>query len=327
MQCGENVENNPQTSSFSICADNKKDTKAGVSNMKKQLRCTENGDAVNTNRQEEIDQLRAEHEATVLNLQIDHEVQMRNLQIYFQSKIGELEINHGVMVDNLQRSHETLVQHLRNLNYYQGIRQEAALKSMRELKDQMRKDHDQEVQCMQLKFNNLVKQHEIEINDLVEENNLLCTDQESVLRGLRQTTRVFKENMKSSIINYLNDSGGVTELFRDFYNYSSLELSSTYLKQNRTEVEGLQLGEEATIIATHLQTTDGHEDSDADTTTSTIADDDAVDMVKSQDTMVQKTVEDCQKLFYDTAKKLSLLHEYVFRKESNCSTQTDDLQQ
>jgi len=64
----------------------------------------------------------------------------------------------------------------------------------------------------------------------------------------------------------------------------------------------------------NLQTTDNHEDPDADTTTSTIADDDAdtttrtiadndaVDMVKSQDTMAQKTVEDCQKLFYDTVR-------------------------
>jgi len=217
--------------------------------MEEQLSYNENGDAVNTNRQEEIDKLQAEYEAKVLNLQIDHEVEMRNIHIYYESRIGELQINHGMIVDNLQRNHETVVNHLRSLNFYQGIRQEAALKSMRELKDQMRKDHDQEMQRMHLKYDNLVKQHEIEINSLEEEINLLCTEQESVLRGLQGTTQAFNENLKSSMNDYLNESNSVIKFFRNFYDYSPMELSSTYLKQNRTEVEGLQLGEEATIIA------------------------------------------------------------------------------
>ncbi|CAI6357738.1 unnamed protein product [Macrosiphum euphorbiae] len=308
--------------------------------MKKQPRCTENG--VEVNMKEEIDKLRAEHEAMVLNLQLDHDAEVRNIHIFYESRIGELQINHGMTVDNLQRDHESLVFHLRSLNFEQGIRQEAALRSMRDLKDKMRRDHDEEVQRMRLQYDNLVRKYTIEINSLVEENKLLCSEHESVLRALHGTTQVFKENMKSSTnSNILAESGAMIKRLQSMYKNSSLELSSTYPEQNGTEVEGLQLTEEATIIAAQLQTIDGvgHEDSDADTTTSsigddgvdtttsTIADDDAVDMVKSQDTMVQKTVEDCQKLFYDTAQKLSLFQGYVFSKESNFSPQTDYLQQ
>jgi len=152
-------------------------------------------------------------------------------------------------VDNLQRDHEILVHHLRSLNYQQGIRQEAALKGMRELKDQMRKNHDQELQRMRLEYDNLVKEHEIEINSLVEENKLLYTEHESVLRDLQGTTQVFKENMKSSMSDILTDSDAMIKLLRNVYNNSSLELSSTNPKQNETEVDGLQLAEESTIIA------------------------------------------------------------------------------
>eukprot|EP00102_Acyrthosiphon_pisum_P026288 XP_016663498.1 PREDICTED: uncharacterized protein LOC107884909 isoform X2 [Acyrthosiphon pisum] len=282
--------------------------------MKKQLRCTENGAEVNTSRQEEIDKLRAEHEAMVLNLKFEHAMEIRNMHIYYESRIGELQIQHGMMVNDIYRDYDMFVDHLRSLNYNQGIRQEAALKSMRELKDQMRKDHFQEVQCMRLKYDNLVKEHKIEINGIVEENKLICAEYESIIRNMRDETKVLKENINISTNYYLTNNDAIIENLRNVYNSSSLELSSTYPKQNGTEVEGLQLVEEATIIAA-LQTTDGHEYSDAVTTTSTIADDDAVDMVKSQDTMLQTTVEDCQKLFYDTAQKLSLLHGYVFPKE------------
>lgn len=58
--------------------------------------------------------------------------------MYYNSKINEIRFNYGVMMNNLQRNHEGLVCNLRNLNYSQGVRQEVAMQSMRELKEKTR---------------------------------------------------------------------------------------------------------------------------------------------------------------------------------------------
>lgn len=56
------------------------------------------------------------------------------------------------MMNNLQRNHEGLVCNLCNLNYSQGVRQVAALQSMRELKEKTRKEHQQEIQTIREKY-------------------------------------------------------------------------------------------------------------------------------------------------------------------------------
>lgn len=101
-------------------------------------------------------------------------------------------MNHGMTVDALQRNHEILICHLRNLNYSQGIRQEAALRSMRELKDKLLQEHQQEIHDMRIKYDDMIKEHEIAIKSLIKEKELLCIEHEKVVRDFRETNQVMR---------------------------------------------------------------------------------------------------------------------------------------
>ncbi|KAL4101186.1 hypothetical protein QTP88_021206 [Uroleucon formosanum] len=293
------------TSDFGICTDNNKDNKPKVDNTKKQHPCAENDAAVKTNEREAIEKLQVEHVAIVLDLQTQHEAEVRNLHLYYEFRIGELHMDHAMMVSTLQRNHEILVGHLRDLNYTQGIRQEAALRSVRELKNKTIKDHLQEIQSMRLKYDNKLKEYEIPMKGLNEENELFRTEHESVVLDLRGTSKVFKVNMKASMECLPTESNAAMEMLR--YEFKSkMKISSPFLtKQNETRVEGIrrELAEkkqQRSIIATRLKATNSHGDTNANTTTSTITNHHAIDMVMSQDTMLQETVVDCRKLFYHT---------------------------
>ncbi|KAL4100907.1 hypothetical protein QTP88_020932 [Uroleucon formosanum] len=298
---------NADTSDFSICTDNNKDNKAKVDDTKKRHPCAENDAAVKINEREAIEKLQVEHEAIVLDLQMQHQAEVKNLHLYYEFRIGELHMNHGMMVSTLQRNHEILVGHLRSLNYTQGIRQEAALRDMRELKNKTLKDHLQEIQSMRLKYDNKLKEYEIAMKGLIEENELLRTEHESVLLDLRETTKVFKVNMKASMECLVTESNAAMEMLRN-ENRPKMKISSPFLtKQYETKVEGIrrklaEKKQQRSIIATHLRSTNSHGDNNANNTANTITNDHAIDMVKVQDTMLQETVEDCQKLFYDTVR-------------------------
>ncbi|XP_022169993.1 trichohyalin-like [Myzus persicae] len=269
-----------------------------------------------------VDEVRVECENDSLQviekLKKDHEEEVKNLHIYYSSRIHDIHVNNQTLINTIQRSHDSSVFHLRNLNYNQGVRQEAALRSMRELKEKTRKEH------------------EIAIKGLIEEKELLCTEHERVVRELQEINQSLRMEIETiTKIHLPSKCETVIKMVRNKDDSLVVITSPDLTLQNGTvptEVERLQCqlageDQQRSIVVAHQQTTNGDDNNDSDTTTSTIDDSDELDMIKSQDTTSPNTLEDYEQIFYETAEKLSLLHRYVSRNESNCSSQEDDLQQ
>jgi len=194
-----------------------------------------------------VNEVRAECEINgreaIEKLKVDHETEVRNLHIYYNSKLNELHLNHGMVIDNLQRNHEVVVCNLRNLNYSQGVRQEAALRSMRELKDKTRQEHQQEIQDMHDKYDNMIREYEITIKSLIEEKELLCKKYEKVVRDLREVNKVLRLDIVATMKGLRVEHETAIKMLRKEYD-SPVEMPNPDLtKQNgiiSTEVEGLQ---------------------------------------------------------------------------------------
>lgn len=95
-----------------------------------------------------------------------------------------------------------------------------------------------------------MKEHEIEIKSLVEENDLLRADHDSVLQDLRGTTQVLKADMKFTVRSLFSENDSMIQLLRNECD-SPLDIWNL-TKQNEPEDERLQRKlaeeEERTII-------------------------------------------------------------------------------
>lgn len=96
--------------------------------------------------------MNAEHKAIVLDSNAEHEATISFLHQHYKTEIHQLKMHFEMTSYAIQKSHEMWVHNLRGLNFFQGLRQEAALKSMRELRDKTRKDHLKEIQDIRLQY-------------------------------------------------------------------------------------------------------------------------------------------------------------------------------
>ncbi|KAL5236543.1 hypothetical protein ACI65C_003953 [Semiaphis heraclei] len=169
-------------------------------------------------------------------LKVEHEAEVKNLQMYYNSNINEIHLNHGTMMNDLQRNHEGLVYNLRNLNYSQGVRQEAALQSMRELKEKTRKEHQQEIQQIREKYDNTIKR-------LIEEKELLCNKHKKVVQNLRDINQDLRLKIVATMRGLRAEHETAIKVLRREYD-SLVEMPIPNLIKQigivSTEVEGLQ---------------------------------------------------------------------------------------